>query len=63
MLNGAYDYFFPEKSSIDPMFRLLGTPPALKQKLLFPAGHSVPRVDVIREVLAWLDKWMGPVNR
>jgi len=63
MLNGAYDYYFPEKPAQDPMFRLLGTPPALKQRLTFEAGHSVPRVDVIREVLAWLDKYLGPVNK
>jgi hypothetical protein len=35
----------------------------LKQRLTFEAGHSVPRVDVIREVLAWLDKYLGPVNK
>jgi len=63
MLNGAYDYFFPEKTAQEPMLRLLGTPPALKQRLAFEAGHSVPRVDVIREVLAWLDKYLGPVNK
>jgi serine/threonine protein kinase len=63
MLNGAYDYYFPEQPAQEPMFRLLGTPPALKQRLTFEAGHSVPRVDVIREVLAWLDKYLGPVNK
>lgn len=63
MLNGAYDYFFPEKTAQEPMFRLLGTPSALKQRLTFESGHSVPRVDVIREVLAWLDKYLGPVNK
>jgi serine/threonine protein kinase len=62
MLNGAYDYYFPEKPAQEPMFHLLGTPPALKQRLTFEAGHSVPRVDVIREVLAWLDRYQGPVK-
>jgi serine/threonine protein kinase len=59
MLNGAYDYYFPEKTCQEPMFRLLGTPSVLKRKVVFEAGHSVPRVDVIREVLAWFDKYMG----
>ena len=46
------------------MFDRLGTPAADKKQLTFDAGHGAfPRGDVIREVQAWLDKYLGPVNK
>jgi dienelactone hydrolase len=62
MLNGRYDYFFPAGTSQETMFRLLGTPASRKRHALFQAGHSVPRLDVMREVVAWLDRYLGPVK-
>ena len=61
MLNGRYDYFFPVQTSQDPMFRLLGTPPARKRHVLYDGGHFVPRTMLFSEVLAWLDRYLGPV--
>jgi dienelactone hydrolase len=61
MLNGERDFFFPPETAQKPFFDLLGTPPAQKKYLVFPGGHSVPRVDVIRESLAWLDRYQGPI--
>ena len=44
------------------MFDLLGTPPVDKQRLVYPGGHSVPRVEMIKESLHWLDRYLGSVN-
>ena len=43
------------------MFELLGTPAEHKKRLIFPGGHSVPRTEMIKESLAWLDRYLGPV--
>ena len=58
MLDGRFDYFFPEISSQEPMFRLLGTPKEQKLRLLFDSGHDLPRTGVIKETLAWLDRYL-----
>ena len=63
ILNGELDFFFPSETSQKPMFELLGTPPADKKRLVFPGGHSVPRTEMIKESLAWLDRYLGPVSR
>jgi len=44
------------------MFPLLETSASQKRHALFPAGHSVPRLDVMREVVAWLDRYRGPLK-
>lgn len=62
MLNGELDFFFPAETSQKPMFELLGTPPEHKQRLTYPGGHSVPRVEMIKQTLAWLDRYLGPVE-
>jgi dienelactone hydrolase len=61
MINGRYDWVFQGK---DAMFRMLGTPPADKKMVTFESGHDVreQRADLIREVVAWLDKYLGKVN-
>jgi len=62
MLNGQYDHYFPVETSMKPMFKLLGTPPEHKRSVLYPTGHAVPRNQLIREVLDWLDRYLGPVQ-
>jgi len=62
MLNGELDFFFPAETSQRPMFELLGTPPEHKKRLTYPRGHTVPKLDLIRESLAWLDRYLGPVE-
>jgi eukaryotic-like serine/threonine-protein kinase len=62
ILNGEFDFFFPAESSQRPMFELLGTPAADKKRLVFPGGHSVPRTEMIKESLDWLDRYLGPVG-
>lgn len=55
---------FPVESSQLPLFRLLGTPAEHKRHVIFEdAGHVPPRLDVIREILGWLDRYLGPVKR
>ena len=61
MLNGELDFFFPAETSQRPMFDLLGTPAADRKRLTYARGHTVPKADLIRESVAWLDRYLGPV--
>lgn len=62
MLNGKHDMFFPVETSQKPMFRFLGTPEQDKKIIIYEAGHLVPRPELIKETLAWFDKYLGPTN-
>ncbi len=61
MLNGRYDAGL--EIGIKPMFGLLGTPSEHKQLKLYDTDHIPPRNEYIKETLAWLDKYLGPVKR
>jgi dienelactone hydrolase len=63
MLNGRHDFYFPTETAQKPFFRMLGTPADRKRYVVYEGGHSVPRADLIRESLDWLDKYLGPVAR
>jgi pimeloyl-ACP methyl ester carboxylesterase len=65
MLNGRYDYTFPLESSQKPFFRWLGTPDKDKRHVVYDAAHDVMvnRTEVVKEVLSWLDQYLGPVAR
>ncbi|MEA2164987.1 MAG: hypothetical protein QOK37_3114 [Thermoanaerobaculia bacterium] len=62
MLNGRYDPFFPELTSQNTMFDLLGTPASNKRHIVYLSGHNPPRPEMIRETLAWLDRYLGNVR-
>ena len=62
MLNGRYDFFFPVESTQEPFYRLLGTRKEQKKHLLYDTGHNIPRNELIKETLNWLDQYLGPVN-
>lgn len=62
MLNGEYDTLGPFETTIKPMFELLGTPDQHKKLLLYKTDHIPPRNEFIREILAWLDRYLGPVE-
>jgi cephalosporin-C deacetylase-like acetyl esterase len=62
MLNGRYDFDTPAATLQQPMFRWLGTPEPDKRLIQFETGHTVPIRDVMREVLNWLDRYIGPVT-
>jgi len=63
MIGGRYDYVLPLETSQKPMFEALGTPVDRKRHVVFDAGHmDFPRSETIREVLPWLDRYLGPVE-
>ena len=62
MLNGRHDFFFPVETAQEPVFRLLGSPAADKKYLVYEGGHDVPRTELIKETLAWLDRYLGMVR-
>ena len=55
MLNGIYDTFFPLESSVNPFFEMLGTPKNKKRLCLYETDHAVPKSEIIKETLGWLD--------
>lgn len=62
MLNGKYDVLIPYEMSSKPMFDLLGTPDRNKVLKVYDTDHIPPRTEFIKEILAWLDRTLGPVN-
>jgi dienelactone hydrolase len=62
MLNGRDDFIYPAETRQLPLFDALGTAPALKSRMIYDGGHVnlMIRVDVIRQVLSWLDDRLGP---
>ncbi len=64
MINGRHDFFFQYETSQLPMYRWLGTPTEDKRHSVFESGHvPTERNEVIREILDWLDRYLGAVNR
>ena len=62
MLNGVYDPIEPVEAAQRPMYDLLGSPETDKTWVRMDAGHVLPRNEVIRNTLNWLDTYLGPVN-
>jgi hypothetical protein len=62
MLNGKFDMTIPYETMSKPMFDLLGTPDKDKKQIVYPTGHYIPRKELIKESLRWLDKYFGPVK-
>jgi len=65
MVNGDEDFIFPVKTLQQPFFEGLGTAPADKKHVLYPGGHEIvatKRSQLIQEVVAWLDKYLGRVQ-
>jgi formylglycine-generating enzyme required for sulfatase activity/dienelactone hydrolase len=64
MLNDRYDDYFLLEASQLPLYRLLGTPEKDKRHVVYDTEHGgLPDREVIREILDWLDKYLGPVRR
>ncbi|MBN1831119.1 MAG: SUMF1/EgtB/PvdO family nonheme iron enzyme [Deltaproteobacteria bacterium] len=60
MLNGRYDEVgFPYETTVKPMFDLLGTPSEHKRLVLADTDHFFPRNELIKEMDAWLNKYLG----
>jgi cephalosporin-C deacetylase-like acetyl esterase len=62
MLCGKYDSVYPYETSMKPMFDLLGTPDEDKKLKLYETDHIPPMNDSIKKILAWLDRYLGPVE-
>lgn len=62
MLNGKHDMFFPVETAQKPMYDLLGTPAGDKKRIVYEAGHLVPRTDFVKETLLWFDQYLGSVK-
>jgi serine/threonine protein kinase/dienelactone hydrolase len=63
MLNGRYDFATPLDTAQRPLFDLLGSAPGDKRHAVFETGHALPLSDVSRELLPFLDRYLGPVRR
>ena len=61
MLNGRDDFIFPLDDVARPLFALLGAPAARKNLAVHEGGHIPPLNELIRDVLAWFDQYLGPV--
>jgi dienelactone hydrolase len=61
MISGKFDWIFLGK---DALLRLIGTPAIDKRAVTFDTAHDVSeqRADLIREVTAWLDRYLGKVE-
>jgi dienelactone hydrolase len=60
MLNGKYDAVFPLDKAVKPFFNLLGTPEKDKYLFVYETDHYVPKSEMIKETLNFLDKYWGP---
>jgi predicted esterase len=63
MINGRDDFVMPFEFAQQPLFEMLGAPAGLKRHARLAGGH-IPsnRLEIIREVLDWLDRQLGPVR-
>ncbi len=61
MVNGRYDFSFPLDRAQDPLFRALGASATDKRHVVLETPHDVraDRPALVREVLGWLDKYLG----
>jgi formylglycine-generating enzyme required for sulfatase activity/dienelactone hydrolase len=62
MLNGLYDFTFPYEKSVQPFYNLLGTQVKDKRLCVYETDHFVPKNEMIKEVLNWCDRYLGPVK-
>jgi serine/threonine protein kinase/formylglycine-generating enzyme required for sulfatase activity len=64
MVNGQYDFTFSVEHAQNPMFEMLGTPAADKRHVIFDTPHDISQKPdaLAREVLGWLDKYLGKIE-
>jgi len=62
LLNGRFDFFYPMDTAQLPMFKLFGVPEEQKRRVIYDTGHNIPRPEMVRETLDWLDRYLGPVQ-
>src|SRR4029078_9265612 len=64
MVNGRYDFSFSLERAQEPLFRMLAAPAADKRHVVLDSPHDVRlrRPEMVREVLGWLDRYLGTVR-
>jgi len=62
VLTGRYDFESPFETVQRSVFALFGSPPEHKRHVVFETGHAVPIEEVAREILPWLDRYLGQVH-
>jgi dienelactone hydrolase len=61
--DGRYDWDFPVETAQKPMVRLIGSPEKDKRYVTLNYGHSdLNSREAMREVLDWLDRYLGRVR-
>jgi hypothetical protein len=50
------------EKAVKPFFELLGTPEKDKKLCVYETDHYVPKSDMIKETLNFLDRYLGPVK-
>jgi formylglycine-generating enzyme required for sulfatase activity/dienelactone hydrolase/predicted Ser/Thr protein kinase len=66
MVNGSGDNIYAVEANQKPLFTFLGTPADRKRHVILPGGHGImgqQRSQSVKEVLDWLDRYLGPVER
>ena len=64
IVNGENDFTLPYETAQKPFFDQLGTPDEHKRYVAVSGGHVTTDPNaLIRETLAWLDRYLGPVER
>jgi dienelactone hydrolase len=65
MVNGRQDFTFPYETNLKVLFEALATPPGDKKLVLYEGGHRNPvtRPDLLGEIIAWFDRYLGPVQQ
>jgi dienelactone hydrolase len=63
ILNGRYDFLAPTAVSQEPLYRILGTAPQHKRRIVYESSHAIPRNEMIRETVDWMEKYWGPAVR
>jgi len=63
MLNGHYNFVHRVEDGLDPFFKILGTPPENKVKRIYETDSTPPRLERIKEVTAFLNKYLGPAKK
>ena len=63
LLTGRYDFEAPYETAQKPLFDLLGTPAEHKNHVAFETGHALSLSEVASQLLPWLDRYLGAVQR
>ena len=66
MLNARDENIYPVDIAQRPLFERLGTPREHKQHRIFDGSHDMilqRKSELVKEMLDWFDKYLGPVDR